>query len=84
MLSVKVGTTVRWTNHEKPPTHSVLFSDAGGFDEHHRPERLQFEPVGFEMLKAAPALRRPPWSTMLMVLSPAPEILVGPLPLASA
>lgn len=32
VLSVKVGTTVRWTNHEKPPTHSVLFSDAGGFE----------------------------------------------------
>ena len=29
---VKVGTTVRWTNHEKRTTHSVLFTGDGGFE----------------------------------------------------
>lgn len=31
-LSIKAGTTVRWLNHEKRTTHSVLFTGAGGFE----------------------------------------------------
>lgn len=32
LLTVKVGTTVRWTNHEKRTTHSILFLGPGGFE----------------------------------------------------
>jgi plastocyanin len=31
-LTVKAGTTVRWTNREKRTTHSILFSGPGGFE----------------------------------------------------
>lgn len=32
-LTVKVGTTVRWTNHEKRTSHSVIWlGPAGGFE----------------------------------------------------
>ena len=32
LLTVKAGTTVKWTNREKRTTHSVLFSGPGGFE----------------------------------------------------
>ncbi|MDP1532580.1 MAG: hypothetical protein Q8L92_03250, partial [Rubrivivax sp.] len=32
LLTVKVGTTVRWINHERRTTHSVLFTGPGGFE----------------------------------------------------
>lgn len=31
-LSVKVGTRVKWTNHERRTTHSVLFTGPAGFE----------------------------------------------------
>jgi plastocyanin len=31
-LTIKAGTTVKWTNAEKRTTHSVLFSGPGGFE----------------------------------------------------
>ena len=31
-LTIKAGTTVKWTNAEKRTTHSVLFGGAGGFE----------------------------------------------------
>ena len=31
-LTVKVGTTVKWTNREKRTTHSILFTGPGGFE----------------------------------------------------
>jgi len=31
-LTVKVGTTVRWTNSERRTSHSVLFTGEGGFE----------------------------------------------------
>ncbi|MCC7257745.1 MAG: cupredoxin domain-containing protein [Gammaproteobacteria bacterium] len=31
-LTVKVGTTVRWTNDEKRVSHSILFTGPGGFE----------------------------------------------------
>ena len=31
-LTVKAGATVRWTNHEKRTSHSVLFTGEGGFE----------------------------------------------------
>lgn len=31
-LTVKVGTTVRWTNNERRTSHSVLFTGEGGFE----------------------------------------------------
>jgi len=32
VLTVKAGTTVRWTNNERRTTHSVLFLGEGGFE----------------------------------------------------
>ena len=32
LLTVKAGTTVKWTNREKRTSHSVLFSGPGGFE----------------------------------------------------
>lgn len=31
-LTVKAGTTVKWTNSEKRTTHSVLFTGDGGYE----------------------------------------------------
>lgn len=31
-LKIKVGTTVKWINHEKRVSHSVLFTGPGGFE----------------------------------------------------
>lgn len=31
-LTVKAGTTVRWTNNERRTSHSVLFTGDGGFE----------------------------------------------------
>ncbi len=31
-LTVKVGTSVRWTNNEKRVSHSILFLGPGGFE----------------------------------------------------
>ncbi len=31
-IRIPVGTTVRWTNHEKRASHSVLFTGEGGFE----------------------------------------------------
>lgn len=31
-LTVKVGTTVKWVNHERRTTHSILFTGPGGFE----------------------------------------------------
>lgn len=31
-LTVKAGTTVRWTNHERRTSHSILFTGEGGFE----------------------------------------------------
>ena len=32
LLTVKAGTTVKWTNREKRTTHSVLFGGPAGFE----------------------------------------------------
>ena len=32
LLSVKVGTTVKWINREKRTTHSILFTGPAGFE----------------------------------------------------
>lgn len=31
-LTIKVGTTVKWTNNEKRVSHSILFTGPGGFE----------------------------------------------------
>lgn len=31
-ISIKIGDTVRWTNHEKRTSHSVLFPAEGGLE----------------------------------------------------
>ena len=53
MLSVKVGTRVKWTNMEKRTTHSILFTGPQGFES----ERL-FPGESWERLFDQPGLYR--------------------------